>query len=128
MLRIYPAELCMHPSAVMTQFTILQPMREKYDMLANLFRLVELETCQLVTNSIHTADVTQLDSCVGIGSVYWVLNFCTCLQVVSSTNEPIVLSSIHYKVLSTYMYLWIVPTRTLLNTDSLTSLPLWIFL
>jgi len=29
MLRIYPAELCMHPSAVMTQFTILQPMREK---------------------------------------------------------------------------------------------------
>jgi len=48
-------------------------------VVGKLFRLVETrrDCRQLVANSIHTADATQLDtrqlSCVGVGGVYWAL-------------------------------------------------------
>ena len=92
MLRIYPVELCRRrsavctrPSAVVTQFNILQPICDwrrknlvttddwcvhtadttQLDfVVGKLFRLVETrrDCRQLVANSIHTADATQLDS------------------------------------------------------------------
>jgi len=55
--------VCPHPSAVVTQFPILQP-----TPLGKSFQFLDQIRRELVANSIHTADVTQLDNWVAWGS------------------------------------------------------------
>jgi len=69
--------VCTYPSAVVTQFPVVQPTR--LDKFSNKFSLQFFDQIhrELVANSIHTAHSTQQLSRVGVGSVYWALGYAT---------------------------------------------------
>jgi len=53
--------VCTHPSAVVTQFPILRPTRVDKFSTCSVFNSSTKIRCELVANSIQTADTTQLD-------------------------------------------------------------------